>query len=102
MNDLILDPPIALLLGAELVVFLVVLLRGLSRIREHLEKTESLLAHVQWGVRAIETQTAPLEARLQTMVTLTQEVARHAETLPSRLASSHDQPDVLPESAHRV
>ena len=96
------DPFLTLALGAELIVFLAVLLRGLSKIREHLEKTESVLSHVQWGVRAIETQTAPIEERLHTMVKLTQEVSVYADALASRLASSGGRADVLPEPADRV
>lgn len=51
---------LTVLSGVELLSLLAVLFWRLSEIREALEKVQNSLAHIMWGVRAIETQTEPL------------------------------------------
>jgi hypothetical protein len=74
--------------GVELVGLLAVLFWFLGEIRSALERVQNSLAHITWGVRAIETQTEPLSEQRSVLHRHLIELADNVDGIASRLGSS--------------
>ena len=74
--------------GLELLALLGFLVGALARIRREFEKIEDSLAHIDWGVRAIETQTAPLSQETQALLAGATQLAEGVETIADRLTTA--------------
>lgn len=79
---------LAILSGAALWLFLIVLILFLDRIRKALAGIDVSLSKVAMGVRAIEVETAILPAALPTTATALTQITEGAEALAGILASA--------------
>jgi uncharacterized protein YoxC len=79
---------LAALSGLGLIVFLILLLAFLDRIRRALAGVDVSMSKIAMGVRAIETETAILPAALPTTATALTQITEGAEALASILGSA--------------
>lgn len=79
---------LAILSGAALWLFLIVLILFLDRIRKALAGIDVSLSKVAMGVRAIEVETAILPAQLPITATALTQITEGAEALAGILASA--------------
>lgn len=78
---------LTILSGAELLGLLYVLFIRLSEIRHAVEKVQNSVVHIMWGVRAIETQTAPLSEQRLLLHRHLIDLADNVEGVASQLAT---------------